>query len=240
MRPILGLGFVCVVLSRKQVANASLPRRSHLELSSILSHPFQQLPMDVPEGVSHFQGRLDSFFVEHHLSKRRASSVKKRTAQTVSWPHESPHPEELARAGFFYKPTGDSNDNCMCFVCQRQLDGWEQGDNPIAEHLKHAPRCGWAIHASITETFKNGGQVTDDPMCEQLAQARQDTFGEHWPYEQKKGWKCKIKRMVAAGWCYDPSPEYDDGVSCSYCSLSLDGWERNDDPLYVLVLRRVF
>lgn len=187
--------------------------------------------------VSTFQGRLDSFSTEHHLSKRRASSVKKRTPQTVSWPHKSPRPAELARAGFFYKPTGENDDNCMCFVCHRQLDGWEAGDNPIAEHLTHAPDCGWAIHASITETFKNGGQVTDDPMSEQFAQARQDTFGDYWPYEQKKGWKCKVAKMVAAGWCYDPSPDYNDGVSCSYCSLSLDGWEKNDDPLYVGVSR---
>ncbi|KAE9992468.1 hypothetical protein Vi05172_g9667 [Venturia inaequalis] len=186
--------------------------------------------MEQPVAVSTYQGRLNSFSTEHHLSKRRASSVKKRTPQTVSWPHKSPQPEELARAGFFYKPTGDSDDNCMCFVCQRQLDGWEAGDDPIAEHLKHAPDCGWAIHASITETFKNGGQVTEDPMSEQFVQARLDTFGDYWPYEQKKGWKCKVAKMVTAGWCYDPSPECNDGVSCSYCSLSLDGWEKNDDP----------
>jgi len=36
--------------------------------------------------------------------------------------------------------------------------------------------------------------------------------------------------MVAAGWTYDPSPEYDDGVTCMYCNLSLDGWEPKDDP----------
>ena len=39
--------------------------------------------------------------------------------------------------------------------------------------------------------------------------------------------------MVAAGWCFDPSPEYDDGASCFYCGLSLDGWEPKDDPMYV-------
>jgi hypothetical protein len=37
-------------------------------------------------------------------------------------------------------------------------------------------------------------------------------------------------QMVAAGWTYDPSPEYDDGVTCMYCNLSLDGWEPKDDP----------
>src|ERR1700761_1000663 len=38
--------------------------------------------------------------------------------------------------------------------------------------------------------------------------------------------------MVEAGWVYDPSPDNEDGVSCPYCGLSLDGWERKDDPMY--------
>lgn len=38
-------------------------------------------------------------------------------------------------------------------------------------------------------------------------------------------------QMVDAGWCYDPSPEADDGVTCFYCNLSLDGWEPKDNPL---------
>lgn len=37
-------------------------------------------------------------------------------------------------------------------------------------------------------------------------------------------------QMVEAGWCFDPSPEYEDGVACFYCMLSLDGWEPKDDP----------
>src|ERR1700755_1679798 len=37
--------------------------------------------------------------------------------------------------------------------------------------------------------------------------------------------------MVAAGWYYDPSPELPDGVTCPYCSLSLDSWDAGDNPL---------
>lgn len=37
--------------------------------------------------------------------------------------------------------------------------------------------------------------------------------------------------MVDAGWCCDPSPEAEDGVTCFYCNLSLDGWEPKDNPL---------
>ena len=42
-----------------------------------------------------------------------------------------------------------------------------------------------------------------------------------------------LVQMIEAGWCYDPSPEYDDGVTCCYCNLSLDGWEPKDNPVYV-------
>lgn len=37
--------------------------------------------------------------------------------------------------------------------------------------------------------------------------------------------------MVAAGWYYDPSTDNPDGVTCPYCSLSLDAWDAGDDPL---------
>ena len=77
-----------------------------------------------------------------------------------------------------------------------------------------------------------------DPMGEELIAARQGTFGLLWPHEGKKGWKCKVGRMVEAGWCFDPAPvdagvgeEELDGVTCFYCNCSLDGWEPKDDPL---------
>lgn len=40
-----------------------------------------------------------------------------------------------------------------------------------------------------------------------------------------------LMQMVEAGWCYDPSQEAEDGVTCFYCNLSLDGWEPKDNPL---------
>lgn len=62
--------------------------------------------------------------------------------------------------------------------------------------------------------------------------ARTATFdlGAGWCHEGKRGWKCKTTRLVEAGWCYDPAPDVEDGTTCFYCSLSLDGWEPKDDP----------
>ncbi|KAK5169265.1 hypothetical protein LTR04_005909 [Oleoguttula sp. CCFEE 6159] len=187
--------------------------------------------MAPPEGVNTFIGRLATFEAPHHLTKRRASSTKKKTPTTVIWPHEKPAPEELAQAGFFYKPTSNNPDNVMCFLCKRSLDGWEPADDPVSEHLQHSPECGWAINMGIKQRNDKLDRAEEDPMGDAMVEARKATFQASWPHEAKRGWKCKTQKMVEAGWFYDPSPEMDDGVTCSYCSLSLDGWEPKDDPL---------
>jgi len=68
-------------------------------------------------------------------------------------------------------------------------------------------------------------------MCPELVDARTSTFGDMWPHEHKKGWKPKVKQMVEAGWTFDPSPADEDGATCFYCNMSLDGWEPKDSPL---------
>lgn len=83
----------------------------------------------------------------------------------------------------------------MCFICHRQLDGWEVGDDPVEEHIKHAPDCGWAINAIINKRTNDGIFVNEDPMSEKLAASRVATFADNWPYEGKKGWKCKVAKV---------------------------------------------
>jgi len=134
--------------------------------------------------------------------------------------------KQLARAGFFYDPLSDSNDNVKCFSCGVKLDGWDANDNAITEHLSHSPQCTWATCISVGQE----GEARD-PHSEPMMDARKDTYGEAWPHEGKRGWKCKVDKMVEAGWCFDPSPEAEDGVTCFYCALSLDGWEPKDNPL---------
>jgi hypothetical protein len=68
-------------------------------------------------------------------------------------------------------------------------------------------------------------------MSPELVQARTNTFAGLWPHEHKKSWKPKIKQMVEAGWAFDPSPADEDGATCFYCNMSLDGWEPKDSPL---------
>ena len=110
----------------------------------------------------------------------------------------------------------------------------------MKEHLSHSGNCHWArsLHAGnyAQEHGLDGGEV-EDPMSDDLLAARKGTFEAEpgWPHEGKRGWKCKISKMVEAGWSLDPAPtgegEEGDGVTCFYCNLSLDGWEPKDDPM---------
>lgn len=47
------------------------------------------------EDINTLAGRLATFEVAHRLPKRRSSAAKKKGPAAVSWPHESPAPEEV-------------------------------------------------------------------------------------------------------------------------------------------------
>ncbi|KAE8443988.1 hypothetical protein EG329_001117 [Mollisiaceae sp. DMI_Dod_QoI] len=176
-----------------------------------------------------YESRLASFQVAHQLSKRRVSNASTKGSKSIKWPHSFLSGEELAKAGFFYHPLQANPDNVACFLCHRNLDGWEEDDDPLAEHLKHSPDCGWAVVASIEKGDEELSQQY--PASASMIEARKATFADKWPHEGKKGWKCKIKQMVDSGWKYTPTPESDDMATCVYCALALDGWEPSDKPL---------
>ena len=102
---------------------------------------------------------------------------------------------QLARAGFFYRPTSSSPDNTTCYLCQSNLDGWEEDDSPIEEHLKHARDCGWAVSVCIEQAIEDGNHTLEDPMSENMRDARYMTFGSNWPHENKRGWTCKTQKV---------------------------------------------
>ncbi|KAL1960835.1 hypothetical protein VTO42DRAFT_5818 [Malbranchea cinnamomea] len=170
--------------------------------------------------------RLATFHLAHKpVAKGRSSTAKTRP---VSWPYDRPSPEDLAQAGFYFSPTAISPDNAACFLCERALDGWEEDDDPIAEHLKHSSDCGWAIMMAIARSSADPDEI-EDPTSDRIVEARRATFVS-WPHDGKRGWICKTEKMVEAGWYFCPNEESEDFVSCAYCKLSLDGWEPKDDP----------
>lgn len=82
-------------------------------------------------------GRLHSF----DKPKSKASSSK------ATWPHPSTfiaNPRTLAEAGFHFKPSKEDPDNVACFICKKELGGWDEDDNPFEVHMAKCPKCPWA------------------------------------------------------------------------------------------------
>jgi len=116
-------------------------------------------------------------------------------------------PSKMAAAGFYYTG-GVDGDAVTCFMCSKDLDGWEEGDDPRAEHEKHSPACPW--------------------MNLKLEENRFKTFF-HWPH--KKKFKYKAKEFARAGFVHVATATSADMVKCIACDKHLDGWEAEDNPL---------
>ncbi|KAK5625352.1 hypothetical protein RRF57_001068 [Xylaria bambusicola] len=183
---------------------------------------------EMPEEYYTLDGRLASFQTTQPVS-RRASTTKAKVPKGLAWPHRNLDPETFARAGFYFAPTPHFPDNTICFLCCKNVDGWEEDDNPFEEHLRLSPHCGWAIVAGIETSL--GDYALDDPTGPEMIEARKATFGDRWPHDGKRGWKCKTKQLVDAGWKYTPTMDSDDMATCAYCQLALDGWEPKDNPM---------
>ena len=68
-----------------------------------------------------------------------------RIASFADWPFDNEDCEctskKLAEAGFYHIPTDKEPDLVRCYVCLKELEGWEPEDDPKKEHKKHAPKC---------------------------------------------------------------------------------------------------
>lgn len=166
-----------------------------------------------------YENRLASFHGPQRVTKRRASTAAtSRAPKTLSWPHKSIKPADvrilhplclpfltlkrvlsrvcflqMAKAGFFFQPLPSNPDNVVCFLCNKALDGWEEDDRPLEEHLKHSPECGWAITAAVDAEL--GDYAREDPRDALMSEARKATFAGRWPHESRKGWSCKTKQV---------------------------------------------
>lgn len=99
----------------------------------------------------------------------------------------------MAKAGFIFQPLPSNPDNVSCFLCGKALDGWEENDSPLEEHLRHSPECGWAITAAVEAEL--GEYPREDPRDALMFEARMATFADRWPNENRKGWSCKTKEV---------------------------------------------
>lgn len=67
-----------------------------------------------------------------------------RLATFLDWPFEkdcSCTPAKMAEAGFYHIGSDQEPDLVRCFVCLKELDGWEPNDLPWKEHRAHSSNC---------------------------------------------------------------------------------------------------
>ncbi|KAI9651229.1 hypothetical protein NHQ30_001267 [Ciborinia camelliae] len=165
---------------------------------------------DVAPGYITLESRVASYRYAQPITGRRTSTAGSRAPKSIKWPHKFLLPEQVWDALI-------------------SIDAWEEGDDPLVEHLKHSPNCGWATVAAIEAQDRS--LSTEYPASMRMVEARTATFAGRWPHESKRGWKCKTKQLVNAGWKYTPTSDSNDMATCTYCSLALDGWEPSDKPL---------
>ncbi|KAL1465551.1 hypothetical protein WDU94_005108 [Cyamophila willieti] len=64
----------------------------------------------------------------------------------TSWPFSSENgdtcsAESMAGAGFYSISKKRNDTSVKCFCCFKELDGWEEMDNPWEEHKRHQTNC---------------------------------------------------------------------------------------------------
>ncbi|XP_022113470.1 baculoviral IAP repeat-containing protein 5 [Pieris rapae] len=71
--------------------------------------------------------------------------VEERAKTFKNWPFSDKdrcNIRNMAEAGFYSVATGvEDADAAKCFLCGKELDGWESTDDPWEEHKSHAARC---------------------------------------------------------------------------------------------------
>ncbi|KAI8130772.1 Single-strand selective monofunctional uracil-DNA glycosylase [Lucilia cuprina] len=89
--------------------------------------------------IENISAKFNNFQEVFLMEKHRIDSFK-------TWPYDensSCSITKMAEAGFYW--TGNKNneedDAATCFVCCKQLHGWDPTDDPWKEHMKHAPQC---------------------------------------------------------------------------------------------------
>ncbi|NWX13950.1 BIR7B protein, partial [Aegotheles bennettii] len=94
-----------------------------------------------------------------------------------NWPqYTDMHPEQLARAGFFYTGQGDV---VRCFYCDGGVRNWSFGDDPWREHAKWYPGCDFLLRSrgrefvsSVQDSFSSTSRMSTEEQLRRLQEER--------------------------------------------------------------------
>ncbi|XP_069809501.1 baculoviral IAP repeat-containing protein 7 isoform X4 [Dendropsophus ebraccatus] len=172
--------------------------------------------------------------------RMRCEATRLRTF--TMWPGPSTmHPQDLARAGFYYLGPGD---RVQCFCCGGILRSWEQGDQPLDEHRKFFPSCQFVLGREVGNVpCAAGRDAVDGQILGQLnrfpGEEEEETWQAVYPemMEERErlatyhNWPSYAEVtpdvLARAGFFYTG---HRDNVKCFHCDGGLRNWERGDDP----------
>ncbi|NWT56100.1 BIR7B protein, partial [Erythrocercus mccallii] len=128
-----------------------------------------------------------------------------------NWPRNSNmHPEQLARAGFFYTGQGDV---VRCFYCDGGVRSWSFGDDPWREHAKWYPECEFLLHSRGRE-FVSSVQATFSTTL--LAPSQLSTEEQLRRLQEER--MCKVCMDKDVSVVFVPCGHL---VACEECALNL-------------------
>ena len=93
------------------------------------------------------------------------------TSFTSAWPHASPSPQDLAEAGFSYRPTSELLDSVICQLCNTQLYDWEPADDPMQEHYRCSKSCIKLAEGDSTLLFVQDAMALPQKVAQASVQA---------------------------------------------------------------------
>lgn len=126
-----------------------------------------------------------------------------------NWPSWSPvQAHDLAQAGMFYVPDGESQiDTVKCFCCGGMLGSWEEGDDPWQEHAKVYSNCFFILGHDV------GNIPSKQPRQRNSGHgSSMDSFGERLQSLRNKDYPISHERLARAGFF---------GIGKAYFSLFL-------------------
>ncbi|WWC59525.1 uncharacterized protein I303_102081 [Kwoniella dejecticola CBS 10117] len=188
--------------------------------------------------MQNLDARLASF---EAITKPKSKAKPAFPLSSKTHPHLTA--DALSKAGFYHTPgsSEESLDNCTCFLCNVELGGWDEEDDPFQEHSRRG-NCAWAEMICTVKIEKRKRDMSDGsytttystqeslPQSKESAAVREQTFKKWWPHKQKSGWLPTVKNLAQAGFVYTPSIDSKDSVMCPYCEYAVEGWEATDDP----------
>ena len=121
----------------------------------------------------------------------KMSTYADRLASFAAWPHASPTPEQMARAGFKHMPTSEHPDNVICKTCGNLICNWKPDHDPkIQRHIYHH-RCStlWLVLATAGRKMPSTKDLGFfDPSLEY-------DFPELCLFQNVKGFCDRIRRL---------------------------------------------